>query len=409
MDVQNKETPATSDPHLQEKRFFQQKAISQLWKSLGLLIRWRWFIVGITALGAIISIVLSLMMPNWYAASSRLLSPESSGTNPLSAALASNLSSAASAILGRSGGDYLRYKTILSSRTMYERVVDEFDLVTVYEMGESESPRDAAIRTLAENVAFPIDDEDEFLSVVVLDTDPERAADMTNFFVAELNKRNSELAALDAANYRIFVEERYAETRSTLNTLKDKTQAFQELHGVFDLESQTASFLEQVASIRGEAIALEIEYQALLSQYGPGNPRVQIAKSAYEAANRKSREALQGREDILPVSQEDFPEVIREYIELEQDMLIQKSILEIIAPMYEQARFQEERKYEAVQVVDKAVPPVKKAKPRRSIIVIGATLSAFLIAVIFVLLFDWWKRIGPSIIQRLNEEVAGQR
>lgn len=376
------------------------------WNTVGVLYAWRRFIVGLTLLFTVVSVVISLLLPKWYLAETRLLSPESTGTSPLSAALASNLSAAASALLGRSGGDYFRYISILSSRSMYETVVDKFGLIDVYETADNRDPMGAAVKMLAENASFPIDNEYEFLSVSVYDLDPQRAADIANFFVDELNRRNQELASQDAANYRRFVERRYHETILALDSLKDATQRFQEEFGVFDLETQTASFLEQVAAIRAEAITLEIDYAALRAQYGPENPRVQAARSAYEAANRKSEEALEGREDILPVSRSKYPEVFRSFVELEQEVLIQKSILEIIAPMYEQARFQEERHFQAVQVVDRAIPPVRKAKPKRSVIVIASTLSAFILIVLYVLAHTWWQRNHTGILHRLQEAAA---
>ncbi|MEM8487971.1 MAG: GNVR domain-containing protein [Bacteroidota bacterium] len=381
-----------------------EKVIARLWEYAGTLFRWRRVILGVTGLVAVVAIVISLFMATWYAASARVLSPESSGTNPLSAALASNLASAASAFLGGGNGDYLRYKTILSSRTMYERVVDEFDLVTVYETQESLSPRESAIRMLAENTAYPIDEEDEFLSIVVLDTDPQRAADMANFIVQELNARNSELASQDAGNYRRFVESRYDETLVKLDSLKDQLQLFQETNQVFDLESQATAFLEQVADLRGESYVLEIEYETLKQQFGATNPRVRVARQAMETARRKGDEVLAGGGEVLPIARGDFPEVMRTYVELEQELRIQKSILEIIAPMYEQARFQEERKFEAVQVVDKAVAPTDKAKPKRKLIVIGATLSGLLLSILFVLVLDWWQRKGGYVLQRISDE-----
>lgn len=70
---------------------------------------------------------------------------------------------------------------------------------------------------------------------------------------------------------------------------------------------------------------------------------------------------------------------------------MQTRILEVLAPLYEQARFEEERRVEAVQVVDPAVPPVRKAKPRRSLIVLGITLAAFALSVLFVLAHGWWQ------------------
>ena len=377
--------------------------LDAFWYMVATLLKWRVFIIAITTLVAILSIVISLMMPVWYRAETRLLSPESGGTNPLSAALSSNLSAAASALLGRSGGDFYRYISILSSRTMYEKVVDEFDLITAYETEESKFPRSAAIKLFAENVDFPIDNEYEFLSVTVYDLDPQRAADIANFLVNELNDRNQELAAQDASNYRSFVENRYVEALQTLDSLKTASQQFQERYGVFDLENQAEVFLDQLAAIRTEEIALEIEYEALKAQYGPDNAQVRTAGAAYQTARLKSQEALEGQEDVLPVARDAFPTVFREFLDLEQELLIQKNILELIAPLYEQARFQEERKYQAVQVVDAAIPPERKAKPKRSIIVIGATMSAFLIAVLFALGFEWWRENYPHISRRLQE------
>jgi len=384
----------------------REKMRSALWDMAGILYAWRRFILGMTVLFAVVAIGISLLLPKWYLAQTRLLSPESSGTNPLSAALSSNLSAAASAIFGQQGGDFFRYISILSSRSMFETVVDKFDLVEVYETGESQDPKGSAIRILADNASFPIDNEYEFLSVSVLDTDPQRAAEMANFFVEELNRRNQELASQDAANYRNFVENRYEEALIELDSLKDATQKFQEEFGVFDLETQASSFLEQVADIRAEAITFEIEYAALRAQYGAENSSVKAARDAYEAANQKSEDALQGREDILPISQKEMPGVFRAYVELEQEVLIQKSILEIIAPMDEQARFQDERQFQAVQVVDLAVPPTRKAKPKRSLIVIGATLSAFMLTVLFVMAYSWWQRNHADILHRLQEAAA---
>lgn len=384
----------------------KEKMQTALWDMVGTLYAWRRFIIGLTVFFAIVSIVISLLLPKWYLAETRLLSPESSGTNPLSAALSSNLSAAASALLGGSGGDYFRYISILTSRSMYEAVVDKFNLVEVYETQDARNPRGSAVEMLADNASFPIDNEYEFLSIVVLDPEPQRAADIANFFAQELNRRNQELASLDAANYRRFVQNRYQEAIATLDSLKEATQKFQEEFGVFDLETQATGFLEQVAAIRAEAMMLEIDYAALKAQYGAENPRVKAMRDAYQAANRKSDDVLKGREDVLPVSQEQFPEVFRAFVELEQEVLIQKSILEIIAPMFEQARFQEERQFQAVQVVDTAIAPSRKAKPKRSVIVMASTVSAFLLVVLYVLGYTWWQRNHKGIMQRLQEAAS---
>ncbi|MFK7844483.1 MAG: GumC family protein [Rhodothermales bacterium] len=370
----------------------------------------RGLIVIVTGIVAVLSVVISLLLPKWYTSSTRLLSPESGGASPISAAMLKNLSSAASSFLGiGGGGDYERYISIMTSRTVYEEVVNKFDLITVYEATDSEDPMGSAVETIADNTEFSIDLEFGYLTINVTDQDPKRAAEMANFFVSELNRVNMALSSQDAGHYRRFVEQRYSEVLAELDSLKKRTQAFQEEHGVFDIQTQAVGFFEQLAAMRAEEIALEIEYQVLLSQYGKDNLRVASARLAFLAAKEKTQGALEGQERILPVAQEEVPAIMRQFLQLEQEGLIQKSLLEVIAPLYDQARFQEERTFQAVQVIDKAIPPFKKSKPKRSIIVIVATMTGFILVLLYVLARAWWQANYPIMQKHLHTITEGAR
>ncbi|WP_457651784.1 GumC family protein [Rhodocaloribacter sp.] len=382
----------------------EMRADQNLWSVLGTLYRRRRFIAWVTGGAAVLSVVISLLLPNWYKGSTRLLLPEGA-SGGLASALLGDLSSAAQSILG-GGGDYTRYMAILSSRTMLESVVDAFDLVHVYEFEDSDTPREDAVEALADNAEFLIDDEYEFLSVEVYDKDPQRAADMANFFVARLNEINGKLSSETAGNFRKYVQRRYLEAEQARAALLDSLQAFQEHYGVFDLEAQTTAYFEQIAQLRVNALQLEIQYEALRSSLGPENPQVRNLRALVEAAEGKYEQALNGRERVLPIAQDEVPAAVRRYAELTLERTIQERTLELVAPMLEQARFEEERDKEAVQVLDPAVPPVEKAKPKRSIICIAATLSAFLLAVIFVLTYEWWQRNHAVFARRLREAAA---
>ena len=382
-----------------------------LWTALGTLFRWRWFVAGVTAIVAVAAVVISLLMPNWYAATVRVLPPEASAGNPLASALLRGTGSAASALLGGVSSDYARYLAILSSRRVMKSVVEEFDLINAYGLDDSEYPLEYTIAELEENVSFPVDEEYEFLAVVVLDKDRERAADMANFMVRQLNTINSELASLNAASYRRFVENRYNEAQVALDSVLDASQAFQAQYGVIDLDVQSQAYFGQLASLEASATLAEVQYEAQLAQLGPDNEEVQALRAVAQAAQGKVRAMLEGRESVLPIPRGAMSGVSREYIDLQRELAVQTQILEVIGPLYEQARFEEEKTVEAVQVVDAAEVPTMKAKPVRSVIVVVATLTGFLLAVVFVLLRGWWQRSYPYVSKRLriSVEKAGPR
>ncbi|MGA1495295.1 MAG: Wzz/FepE/Etk N-terminal domain-containing protein, partial [Rhodothermales bacterium] len=216
------------------------------WNLLGVLYRWRRFIIGVTSVMAVASVIISLLLPNWFKASSRLLLP-ASASGGIASALLGDISSAAQSLLGGGGGDYVRYMAILNSRAIMDDVVRTFDLITVYELEEEEFPVEEARAALADNVEFVVDQDYDFFSVEVLDKDPQRAADMSNYFVQKLEEVNNQLSKQTAGNFRAYVEERYDMAGQAREAMLDSLAAFQREYGVIDLEAQTEAFYTQLA------------------------------------------------------------------------------------------------------------------------------------------------------------------
>ena len=373
---------------------------SAVWHGARVLYRRRWWILGLSFLVAVAAAGLSLQMPNRYAASARLLIPDSSGGGL--GALIGDLSPIASSVLGGGGGDYTRYIAILTSRSTMEEAVEQFDLVRVYDL---EGEPFAASRTLDElrdNVGFDVDLELEFLEIRVLDEDPERAAAMVNFFTETLNERNAELATEGARSFREYVETRYEETQAALDDAREALRTFQERNGVVELETMAQAYVEALAQQRGELARLEIEYQALRSQFGDENPAVQAAAAALAAARRGETALLSGQDRAVPLSYRNLPALGSQYAALYQEVLIQAQVLEAALPLLEQARFDEARERVAVQVIDAAVPPARKAEPKRTVIVMVTAVSAFVLLCAFFLSLDWWDRNGGAMVARLR-------
>ncbi|MDX1419146.1 MAG: Wzz/FepE/Etk N-terminal domain-containing protein [Rubricoccaceae bacterium] len=376
------------------------EASSLLWPVARTLYRSRRLILGATFVVAVLAVIISLLLPKWYAGTARVLLPESGGGGI--GALIGDLSPIGASLFGGGAGDYNRYLALLTSRSLLEETVERFDLIAVYDLGDAEAPTEEAVEQLAGNVEFEVDLQYEFLEITAFDRDRERAAALTNFLVSELNRRSQALASQNAALYRRYVEERYAEAEAELDSLRGEMQAFQETHGVVELPTMTQAFLETAAAQRAQLAELEIQYEALRAQYGEDNPQVQAARDAVTAGRRAERNLLGGGEAMMPVPLRDLPALASEYARLYQALLIQAEILETTRPLLEQARFEEQRERTAVQVVDQAVPPSRKAKPKRSVLVIVTTLSGFLLVVLFVLARDWLWRNRRRIARELE-------
>lgn len=379
--------------------YFGDQAEQALWVAAATLYR-RWRLIAAITLGAaVLSVLLAFSLDKWYAAEARVLQPEGGGLS-----LSGVLGEVAGGLdIFGAGGEYTRYLAILTSRTMMEDVVEAFDLVTVYELEDSEVPVYDAINLLDDNVEFEVSLDYDYLGVRAYDRDPERAAAMANFMVNALNTEYAALSSSSARLTRVFIEQRLEEALADLDSVRSEIQAFQEQYGVVELESQAQAFMTSMAGLKAEAARVEIQYETLVRQYGPDNPQVQAARGALSAARSQVRGALSGRDALMPVAMDELPALSRRYAELMQDQLIQAQIVETIYPLYEQSAFQERRDAVAVQVVDEAIPPVEAARPSRRLVAIGITLSAFLVACVFVLAQAWLRRNYRLVAQRLNQ------
>ena len=377
------------------------ESLSPVWVAVGTLVkRWR-LIAQITAVAAVAAVVIALLLPRYYGAEARVLQPEGGAFSLLG--LVNQATGGLGGLLGGAGGEYTRYLAILTSRSMMEAVVEEFDLVAVYDLEDADDPAMEAIGELVDNVEFEVSLDYNYLAVRAFDQDPERAAAMANFLVAKLNEVNADLSAASARQTRVLVENRLGQAEADLDSVRAELQRFQEEYGVVELESQAQAVMGSVAELKGEVAQLEVRYRTLAGQYGPDNPQVEAARQAWNAARAQVSAVLGGSDELLPVSMGELPALTREYAQLLQDQLIQARIIETVYPLYEQALFQEQNDAEAVQVVDEAVPPVLPARPSRRLVVVGATLTALFLACAFVLAQAWLRRHREALATRLQQ------
>ena len=86
------------------------------------------------------------------------------------------------------------------------------------------------------------------------------------------------------------------------------------------------------------------------------------------------------------------PNTSLQYLDVVRDLKYQEAIWEILAKQFEVAKLDEAKDFPLVQVLDKAVVPEKKSKPKRSLIVILAVLVAFFLAVIWAFISEAMQR-----------------
>ncbi|MCX8167294.1 MAG: hypothetical protein N3E37_05600, partial [Candidatus Micrarchaeota archaeon] len=90
---------------------------------------------------------------------------------------------------------------------------------------------------------------------------------------------------------------------------------------------------------------------------------------------------------IMPTGR--IPAVGVEYLRKMREFKFNETLYELLLKQYELAKLDESKDAVLIQVVDKAVPPDKRFKPKRTLMVLVVTFSAFLVSIFLCLIFEF--------------------
>ena len=359
------------------------------------LIRWRLFLFTFFSSAMILTVIIVLLIPRWYKAEASVLPPQGGGLLGLSGGLSSMLGSISPMLLKGTalggGGSSLTYLAILNSRTVMEDVVNKFDLMKVYHINDNSM--DKAIKELRQNTNADID-ENNAIVISVYDKNSQRAAAMANYFVSLLNNIYIKLSIEEAHNQRMFIEQRYDKNLADLKDAEDSLKHFQERYEVYSLPEQTKAAISAGANLEAEAMSKEVELGVLQHQFGAQAPQVALLRLQIQEIKKKLSEMQSGNAldsrgvaSLLPAFNQ-VPELGVAYLRLYRNVEIQTKLLEILLPMYEQARIEEQKSTPAVYVLDQAVPPDRPSTPKRVFIVVLVGIFILALLIYFSYLFE---------------------
>jgi len=343
----------------------------------------RTFVVGFTSIVAIISIVVSLIMPVWYRATAVIMPPSSEPTSMGIGSLLSGLPMGGFGLDAQSQATN-NYMSILQSRTLNSEVIHRFDLLNEYQSEDF----DRALEELAGHTKFIIRDEGT-ISISVYDRDQDEVADMANYYVVQLDSINKQLTMEKARNNRIFIETRVNQVYAEAAEAEDALQKFQEATGTFALQVQTEETIRALALLDAQVIEKEIELDYMLSTLNPDHPDVKYKRKEIESLRESLKRFISGSKVGEVISTLDkVPEYTVDYARLFREVEAKNAVLTFLLPEYEQARIQEAKDSPTTLVLDAATRPYRKSKPFRALIVVLSTMVAFFISTYTVIFLD---------------------
>jgi uncharacterized protein involved in exopolysaccharide biosynthesis len=241
------------------------------------------------------------------------------------------------------------------------------------------------------------------ISVSVSDRDPQRAADMANAYVSELQRLSNTLAVTEASQRRVFYEQQLQQAKNQLGDAEIALKQTQEKTGVLEINAQARAIIDAIADVKAQIAAKEVRIQSMRAYVTEQNPELK-AQEQELAAMHAQLEKLEKQQPEsagdIAIPSKALPQVGLEYIRRYRDVKYYETVYQLIAKQYELARMDEAKEAGLVQVVDSAVVPDKRSWPPRTLIVLLSAITALLLACGWVLARSASRQIAHSAFGR---------
>jgi len=359
---------------------------------LQVLFRWRKFYL-ITLSGVfVVACIVSLLLPKWYQSSATILPPTT--TAGFEALIPEEIRGFFGGTMGQNAEANM-YLAILNSRSLREEMIKKLDLATVYRF-QGDYHIEDLLTALDNNIEIVFDGENP-LSISVTDRSPERAAEMANFMVDELDRMYQQINNRQAAFNRVFLEKRVAETRAALSVYEDSLKNFQERNQAISLPDQATATIKVASDLIAQMMNIDIQIQVLKNTVQPDHPSLRALTEQRRGIEEQIRKLTKSSPDSGEPTPfpgfDQLPDLIMQYARLYREVEIQSKLLEFLIPQYEQARIQEVKDTPTVTKLDKGRVPTKRIKPKRKIMVITTLFLSFIVCTAIVFTSEYFRRI----------------
>lgn len=311
----------------------------------------------ITGAAAVISIIISLLITNKYEAKV-VLFPAPSRSISKTYLDPRDMSNKGN-IYGEEE-EVEQLLQVLNSEKIKQRIINKYDLIDHYDIDRNSKYIKTKITSaFNDNITFK---RTEYMAVEisVLDISPDTAALIANDISHLLDSVMNDMQQERARQALAIVEHAYLEKKQQLKML-DEQMALIMGKGVVDIESRAAI------------------NEAYTNAINSGNTRAQKIFKQQLDSIAKYGGTYYSTQELMKAEQENF------------SLLIQK---------YKEAKVDAENILTNTYIIDKAYAPDKKAFPKRSIIVIASTISAFFISFILLILLELLKDFKKRELQK---------
>ncbi len=358
--------------------------------------RWRKTIRNVTIAAAICSVGISLLLKNYYQATTIFYPASPELANP---ELIFGYTSQVTNYFG-SDRDLDRLAEIANSTEVVDYMVGKFRLYDHYQIDSTSKEGPYKVRKRFRKLYSALKNKNDAIELSIEDTDPVLAAEMANAARDKINAIAQRLTKNSQAKLIASFEDNINRKNTELVRLGDSLRNTQAKYNIYSMGAQGEQLSSQLAKAESEISRNRAKLEVL--EPNPDIPRDTIA---YIKANLRAYE--RERQQLTSRTTSSDQMTLKQFNE-------GAPLLSVLSDLHYQARKQLSYDLErynqiksafntdipALHLVEAAEVPRIKSRPKRSILVIVSVLAAFVFTTLAALLAEAYRDINWQNITR---------
>lgn len=346
---------------------------------LALLYKKRRMIITVCITTAVICAGVSLLLPNFYEASTQfyaaspdLAQPDPVGNQPEQKKIYGN------------DQDVDRLITIANSSEIRNFIIEEFDLYKNYNIDPNKPLAKHKVMLKLEKLYNIKKTKYDAIKLSFEDKDPELAAEVCN---AVWNKVDSMASALIKESQEKLItsyESKLEAMQSQYDDIADSLYAVRDRYNIFNTQSQGEAFGASMVELEGSVQSYIARIKMMKNNSAIPVDSIAIAEAklaGFRSQYNNLRKSISSYNDGYPM-----------VLKYERELKDFGDQLNLDQERMKQLKAAYQSKVNATHVVEKAEVPVYKSRPKRSYIVVGVAIVCFLFMSLWLILVDQFKK-----------------
>lgn len=332
--------------------------------------------------GCALSLVVGLLLPKGYRATALILPPQQNqGIMDLMMANVGLGLSGAGDLFGK-GSDANRYVGMLASEAVCDSLIDRFKLMDAYRC----DTRSDTYRVLQRKASVSAGKKDGIITITVEDRDPERAAQLANAYVGELDRLVARLKETGAGNSNAFYAERLAQAKGDLARAEEAMSAFRARNTVVSVPNQAEAAISGLAQMQAQLLAQEVQLAVSRRQLTEESSEVKNLRGAVSSLKRRVGELeAAGTGGAIP-GIGSLPELGQQYLRLMREVKIQETLVDLLTKQYQMTQLAQVNGISGVKIIQPARAADKEFEPKLGLIAAIGGLAGGALGLLYSLL-----------------------